>query len=104
MFVVYVEDNERHKDLLFTTDVLQTASSFCHVFNTRVRELMRRYNNEYYKDRSLNKTWFYESGWNGDVQKLLDELNITTDKINFSSLSCMIVHGFTFTFEEVKQL
>lgn len=30
MFIVYIESDEMHKDILFVTSVLKTATSFIH--------------------------------------------------------------------------
>lgn len=105
MFIVYIESDEMHKDILFVTSVLKTATSFIHNFQPEMIELQKEYMRDYYNKRPLNKSWFYDSGWNSKIQSLTDRLNlhITTPK-TFDEVECVVRHCEHFKFEEVRVL
>lgn len=102
MFIVYTQDNEMHKNLMFVTDNQKTASSFCHTFNVKIQDLHNIYIKEYCL-RRMKESWFYESGFNGKIQELTDQLNISIE-IKFNEVKNMIMYCETFKYEDIKKL
>mgnify|MGYP003518826436 FL=1 len=94
-----------HKDILFVTNVLQTATSFIHNFETEMIELQKEYIKEYYNKRPLNKAWFYESGWNSKIQSLTDRLNMhIANQKSFDEVETIVLYCGNFNYEKVRVL
>ena len=102
---MYIQSIEMHKDILFVTNVLQTATSFIHNFETEMIELQKEYIKEYYNKRPLNKAWFYESGWNSKIQSLTDRLNMhITNQKSFDEVETIVLYCGNFNYEKVRVL
>jgi hypothetical protein len=104
MFIVYIQDSEMHKDLLFSTNTEKTAQSFCDCVNNHVRNLSKVYMSEYYNVRPLDKSWFHKSGWHQKVKVIEVELQKTTDKIDCSKLNMMVRHGDYLKYDRIDML
>lgn len=105
MFIVYFVSSEMHKDILFVTNVLQTATSFIYNFETEMIKLQKEYIGEYYNKRPLNKSWFYESGWNAKIQSLTDRINMhITKPKTFSQIETLVKYCESLEFEKVRMI
>ena len=113
MYVVFIEDDECHKELLFCTDVLQTATSFIENFQKRINELHKWYYAEspkgldpYFnpKHDKIIEDWKYESGFNAKVQELVDQMNISVEISYDRFVDTFIRSHDSLHYEEVKKL
>lgn len=96
MFIVYIEDDELHKELLFVTESEEVASNFQSDINKSAREVR-----EVYKLENMNR----------DSKEVKDGINVIMDKFKEKNIeifqstveliifSCDHVH-----YDEIKKL